>query len=79
MDQLLDPTAPASCCPLEALKIQALSEICQLIGEAVHLDTALARVLQILHDILRMDRATLVLLDPHHQHLEIKVSYGLTI
>ncbi len=78
MDQLLVPTAPASY-PLEALKIQALSEICQLIGEAVHLDTALARVLQILHDILRMDRATLVLLDPHRQHLEIKVSYGLTI
>ncbi|MDP2976613.1 MAG: hypothetical protein Q8N45_10440, partial [Anaerolineales bacterium] len=65
--------------PLETLKIQALSEICQLIGEAVHLDTALAMVFQVLHEILRMDRATLVLLDPHRQRLEIKASYGLTI
>ncbi|MCX5870713.1 MAG: nif-specific transcriptional activator NifA [Deltaproteobacteria bacterium] len=80
MDQSLAPAPPpASSCPLEALKIQALSEICQLIGEAVHLDTALGRVFQILHDILRMDRATLVLLDPHRQRLEIKASYGLTI
>ena len=80
MDQSLVPApTPASSCPLEALKIQALSEICQLIGEAVHLDTALSRVFQVLHDILRMDRATLVLLDPHRQRLEIKASYGLTI
>jgi Nif-specific regulatory protein len=80
MDHLLvSAPAPASSIPLEALKIQALSEICQLIGEAAHLDTALARVFQVLHDILRMDRATLVLLDPHRQRLEIKASYGLTI
>ncbi len=80
MDQSLVPApTPASSYPLEALKIQALSEICQLIGEAVHLDTALSRVFQVLHDILRMDRATLVLLDPHRQRLEIKASYGLTI
>ena len=79
MDQLLvPPPAPASC-PLEALKIKALSEICQLIGEAVYLDTALAMVFQILHDTLRMDRATLVLLDPSRQRLEIRASYGLTI
>ncbi|MBV5307148.1 MAG: nif-specific transcriptional activator NifA [Desulfobulbaceae bacterium] len=79
MDPLLVPAntgeAPS---PLEALKMQALSEICQLIGDAVHLDTALARILQILHDILRMDRATLVLLDQHKQRLEIRAAYGLT-
>jgi len=80
MDSLLVPAIPpASSSPLEALKIQALSEICQLIGDAVHLDTALSRILQILHDILRMDRATLVLLDHHKQRLEIKASYGLTV
>jgi len=80
MDPLLVPAhSPASSCPLEALKIQALSEICQLIGDAVHLDTALTKILQILHDILRMDRATLVLLDPYKQRLEIKASYGLTV
>lgn len=63
----------------ELVAIDPLSEICQLIGEAVHLDTALTRVFQVLHEILRMDRATLVLLDPHRQRLEIKASYGLTI
>ncbi len=71
--------ALASSCSLETLKIRALSEICQLIGEAVHLDTALARIFQILHEILHMDRATLVLLEPHRHRLEIKASYGLTI
>lgn len=71
--------ASASTCQLEALKIQALSEICQLIVEAVHLDTALSRVFQVLHDTLRMERGTLVLLDPLRQRLEIKASYGLTI
>jgi Nif-specific regulatory protein len=79
MDPLLVPANTCeSSAPLEALKMQALSEICQLIGDAVHLDTALARILQILHDILRMDRATLVLLDQHKQRLEIRASYGLT-
>ena len=80
MSQLHIP-APAltSSSPLETLKIQALFEICQLISEAVHLETALARVFQVLHEILHMDRATLVLLDPHRQRLEIKASYGLTI
>lgn len=80
MDSPLVPTAPSiASSPLEALKIQSLSEICQLIGEAVHLDTALTKILQILHDILRMDRATLVLLDPHKKRLEIRASYGLTV
>jgi len=79
MDPLLVSTNTGeSSSPLEALKMQALSEICQLIGDAVHLDTALARILQILHDILRMDRATLVLLDQHKQRLEIRAAYGLT-
>lgn len=76
---LVSTPTPASTYPLEALKIQALSEICQLIGEAVYLDTTLSRVFQVLHDTLRMDRATLVLLDPQRQRLEIKASYGLTI
>jgi Nif-specific regulatory protein len=80
MSQLHKPaSALTSSSPLETLKIQALFEICQLISEAVHLETALARVFQVLHEILHMDRATLVLLDPHRQRLEIKASYGLTI
>ncbi|PLX49295.1 MAG: nif-specific transcriptional activator NifA [Desulfobulbaceae bacterium] len=65
--------------PLETLKIRALSEICKLIGKAVHLDTTLGRVLQVLHDILRMERASLVLLDANLQRLVIKASHGLTV
>ncbi len=64
---------------LETLKIQALSEVCKLIGEAVHLDTTLGRVLQVLHDILRMERASLVLVDPRKKRLRIRASYGLSV
>lgn len=64
---------------LETLKIRALSEVCKLIGEAVHLDTTLGRVLQVLHDILRMERASLVLVDPKRKRLSIKASYGLSV
>jgi Nif-specific regulatory protein len=75
---LADRVTPAS--PhLETLKIRALSEVCKLIGEAVHLDTTLGRVLQVLHDILRMERASLVLVDPKRKRLSIKASYGLSV
>ncbi len=71
----ISPTTPH----LETLKIRALSEVCKLIGEAVHLDTTLARVLQVLHDILRMERSSLVLHDPKKNRLSIKASYGLSV
>lgn len=64
---------------IEALELQALSEICQLIGSAVHLDTTLGKILRILHETLRMERATLVLLDRTGEHLSIRASYGLTV
>jgi Nif-specific regulatory protein len=64
---------------VETLKIQALTEICTLISKVVHLDTTLSNILQVLHDVLSMERATLVLIDPNHQHLAIKSSYGLTV
>lgn len=64
---------------LEALKLRALSEVCKLIGRAVHLDTTLNRVLKVLHDILQMERATLVLLDRNRKRLSIKASYGLSV
>jgi Nif-specific regulatory protein len=66
-------------CHLETMKLRALSEICKLIGRAVHLDTTLSRILKVLHDILHMERATLVLLDPSRQRLSIRASYGLTV
>ncbi len=64
---------------VETLKIKALSEVCKLIGRAVHLDTTLSRVLQVLHDTLQMERATLVLHDPIRKRLSIKASYGLSV
>jgi Nif-specific regulatory protein len=75
---LAGPSFPQRC-HVETLKIQALSEVCKLIGRAVHLDTTLSRILQVLHDILKMERATLVLLDHNRQKLSIKASYGLSV
>lgn len=63
---------------LEALEIQALYQIAQMIGSALDLDMALAEILRILHDTLRMERATLVLMEGADQRLAIRASYGLT-
>lgn len=64
--------------PTEHLEIQALYQIAQLIGSALNLDKALTEILRILHEILKMERATLVLLDESGVRLAIKASYGLT-
>ncbi len=69
----------SAACHLETLKIRALSDICKLIGRAVHFDTTLSRILRVLNDTLQMERATLVLLDSNKQRLSIKASYGLSI
>ncbi len=63
----------------EAFEVQALYRIVKLIGSAVHLDTALSAILKVLHDTLRMERATLALLDESRQHLTIRASYGLSV
>ena len=62
-----------------ALEVQALYHIVNLIGSAVHLDTALSSILKVLHDTLRMERATLALLDESGRHLSIRASYGLSV
>ncbi len=64
---------------LEVMKLHALSEICKLIGKAVHLDTTLSSILKVLHDILQMERATLLLLNKKNTKLTIRASYGLSI
>ncbi len=61
------------------LEVQALYHIVNLIGSAVHLDTALASMLKVLHDTLRMERATLALLDETGSQLTIRASYGLSV
>jgi Nif-specific regulatory protein len=61
------------------LELQALYNIVNLIGSAVHLDTALSSILKVLHDTLRMERATLALLDEAGHRLTIRASYGLSV
>jgi Nif-specific regulatory protein len=63
---------------VEELEMRALYEISQLIGQAVNFEECVAEILRVLHDILRMERATLMLLDESGERLVIKASYGLT-
>ncbi len=60
------------------LELKALYEISRLIGSALDLEKTLTRVLGVLHETLRMERATLVLLHKNGRHLTIRASYGLT-
>ncbi|MFZ3114286.1 MAG: nif-specific transcriptional activator NifA [Syntrophales bacterium] len=62
----------------ERLELKALYEIARLVGLAINLDSTLAAILRILHDTLRMERATVVLLDENRKQLSIRSSYGLT-
>ena len=62
----------------EFLEMQSLYQIAQLIGSALDLKKALSETLRILHDTLRMERATLVLPDNKGKQLTIMASYGLT-
>ncbi len=60
------------------LQLQALYDIARLVGSALDLEKALGNILRVLHDRLKMDRATLVLLHENGDYLTIKASYGLT-
>lgn len=62
----------------QGLELQALHRITELIGQAVDLETTLSSILKVLHDTMRMQRATLLLLDKLTQRLTIKASCGLT-
>ncbi len=64
--------------PTERLELQALYQISQLIGSALDIKKTLSEVLQILHETLRMERATLVLQEEGGEHLAIAASYGLS-
>jgi len=63
----------------ETLELKALYRIVNFIGSAAHLDTALSAILKVLHDTLRMERATLALLDEKSRHLTIRASWGLSV
>jgi Nif-specific regulatory protein len=60
------------------LEVEALYRIAQLIESALDLDKALSETLGILHETLRMERATLVLPDESGRQLMIRASYGLS-
>jgi len=62
----------------EHLELQALYQISQLIGSALDIGKTLSEVLRVLHETLRMERATLVLLDEETGQLAITASYGLS-
>ncbi len=63
---------------IKSMEVQALCEIAQLVGAAAELDSALSEILQILHDTMHMERATLFMLDATGKRLTIKASYGMT-
>lgn len=70
---------PCSRFTTEVLEVEALHRIVKLIDSAVHLDSVLSAILKVLHDTLRMERATLALLDEGGERLAIRASYGLTV
>lgn len=62
----------------EGMELLALYRITELIGTAVQLDETLSSILRVLHDTMRMERATLLLLDEETKCLAIKASCGLS-
>ena len=60
------------------LELLALHRITQLIGKAADLETTLASVLKVLSDLMKMERATLLLLDGVTGRLVIRASCGLS-
>lgn len=66
-------------CNTAVLEVDALHRIAQLISTVVHLDSTLSEILQVLHDTLYMERATLILLDETGRNLTIRASYGLSV
>jgi len=78
MENVLLKGAAGGLRTVEALELQALYEIAQLIGSAVDLDSNLAGILRVLRDTLRMERGTLALLDGSGTRLVIRASCGLT-
>lgn len=74
----LDEASYSTILGTEIIELQALYEIAGLIGSALNLETTLTQILRVLHETLRMERATLLLLDEAGKRLVIKASYGLS-
>ncbi|SHO46458.1 nif-specific transcriptional activator NifA [Desulfopila aestuarii] len=72
------PGLSRSIASTQGLELMALHRITELIGHAADLETTLSSILKVLHDTMRMQRATLLLQDKLTQRLVIKASCGLT-
>lgn len=75
---LLEIDAPMEKSSTEGMELLALHRITKLIGTAVNLDVTLSNILRVLHDTLRMERATLLVMDQATQRLTIRASCGLS-
>jgi Nif-specific regulatory protein len=62
----------------QGVELLALHRITELIGSAVDLETTLERILEVVNDTLKMERATLLLYDPLSRSLAITASCGLS-
>ena len=63
---------------VQSLELLALHRITSLISKATDLETTLTSILQVLSSTMRMERATLLLLDNMTQRLVIRASCGLS-
>lgn len=66
------------CRTVRSLKLKALLAICQIIDQALDLESSLEGILGTLSEELSMKRATVTLLDTETETLTITASYGLT-
>jgi Nif-specific regulatory protein len=62
----------------QGVELLALHRITELIGSAVDLESTLERILEVLNDTLKMERATLLLYDTSKKSLVITASCGLS-
>jgi Nif-specific regulatory protein len=62
----------------QGIELIALYRITELIGSAVDLSNTLSRILGVLNDTMKMERATLLFFDKAKQKLMIKASCGLS-
>jgi len=62
----------------QGVELLALHRITELIGSAVDLEITLERILKVVNNTLKMERATLLLYDPRSRSLAITASCGLS-
>ncbi len=63
---------------IQGIELLALYRITELIGTAVDLDNTLSRILGVLNDTMKMERATLLVFDKAKGKLTIRASCGLS-